>query len=240
MEDAYCRICYLDRNPYNDDADLISPCACKGSMQYIHAVCLNRWRFRNGCLSAQRNCETCAAPYARDIPVHYRHSVLALSAAVLAVAYLCFFLYFGSLVTALSTIRSQEFTMYMGGAPGWAKGRRQPHDTLFDVNWQFVLDSSECPDGCRCAFAGHESFLFLDYRHWILCLAIFISASNVWNGQHALSTLNYAFTFWRYVHFGFAVDKALFGLFTLIYLKDVFWLIYYKLEWLLFNIDYFN
>ena len=37
-----CRICMdgLD----DSDLPLISPCLCRGSLRYVHAGCLNRWR----------------------------------------------------------------------------------------------------------------------------------------------------------------------------------------------------
>ena len=36
-----CRICYGD--DYNDENPLICPCVCKGSMKYIHYICLKNW-----------------------------------------------------------------------------------------------------------------------------------------------------------------------------------------------------
>ena len=36
-----CRICYGDT--YNDENPLICPCICKGSMKYIHYLCLKSW-----------------------------------------------------------------------------------------------------------------------------------------------------------------------------------------------------
>ena len=36
-----CRICYGEN--YNDENPLICPCLCKGSMKYIHYLCLKNW-----------------------------------------------------------------------------------------------------------------------------------------------------------------------------------------------------
>ena len=36
-----CRICYGEN--YNDENPLICPCICKGSMKYIHYICLRNW-----------------------------------------------------------------------------------------------------------------------------------------------------------------------------------------------------
>jgi E3 ubiquitin-protein ligase DOA10 len=48
-----CRFCLdsgkTEKNP------LISPCSCKGSVEFIHLICLNKWRTQN----PERNRETC-------------------------------------------------------------------------------------------------------------------------------------------------------------------------------------
>lgn len=52
-EPNICRFC-LDsgETPKNP---LISPCSCKGSVEFIHLVCLNKWRIQN----PERNREAC-------------------------------------------------------------------------------------------------------------------------------------------------------------------------------------
>ena len=60
MEARLCRFCLSKKNyPANP---LISPCQCKGSMEFVHFKCLNRWRNvdieRNG-----RTCSLCLTNY---------------------------------------------------------------------------------------------------------------------------------------------------------------------------------
>lgn len=50
-----CRICLADE----DRDDLIAPCDCRGSTEYVHRRCLRRWVH----LSGKRRCMICAAPY---------------------------------------------------------------------------------------------------------------------------------------------------------------------------------
>ena len=56
-----CRICY---EPCSD----LSPCACTGSMKYVHPKCLHKWRR----MSNATACEICHRPYPLD-----HHAMLA-------------------------------------------------------------------------------------------------------------------------------------------------------------------
>lgn len=55
QEEADCRICLMTSSV----ADLITPCACTGSVQYVHAACLERWCRERGSL----RCEICHSTY---------------------------------------------------------------------------------------------------------------------------------------------------------------------------------
>ena len=41
MDDRVCRFCFEEQEIHNP---LLSPCACKGSMAYVHARCIRTWR----------------------------------------------------------------------------------------------------------------------------------------------------------------------------------------------------
>src|SRR4051794_33068467 len=44
----FCKICHESESSDDQDDDkLISPCKCKGSLQYVHIGCLNQWRHSN-------------------------------------------------------------------------------------------------------------------------------------------------------------------------------------------------
>lgn len=73
-ESAHCRIC-LQCGP-DADGQLIAPCDCKGSVEYVHVGCLQHWmRARTASSESKRaytyklqSCELCKAPY----PMHYK------------------------------------------------------------------------------------------------------------------------------------------------------------------------
>ncbi|PIA65458.1 hypothetical protein AQUCO_00100745v1 [Aquilegia coerulea] len=55
---ACCRICL----EYNGESDLISPCMCKGTQQFVHRSCLDHWRsVKEG--FAFSHCTTCRAQF---------------------------------------------------------------------------------------------------------------------------------------------------------------------------------
>ena len=71
MEIRLCRFCLASKDTNTNP--LISPCACKGSMQFVHFKCLNRWRSmnieRNG-----RTCSLCMTNYI--LPRLYQYEVI--------------------------------------------------------------------------------------------------------------------------------------------------------------------
>ncbi|KAG8925016.1 hypothetical protein FRC02_009971 [Tulasnella sp. 418] len=58
-----CRICFLTSAEAPDLAPLISPCDCKGSMQYVHSGCINKWRGTSGSKEDFWSCTQCRAQY---------------------------------------------------------------------------------------------------------------------------------------------------------------------------------
>lgn len=58
-EEKECRICLEDKNLY--DNRLVRPCLCKGTAEWIHIVCLIRWR--ENCKTANQMCPICGYHY---------------------------------------------------------------------------------------------------------------------------------------------------------------------------------
>lgn len=52
-----CRFCHITNNQ-----ELIAPCACGGTMAWVHRYCLNKWRFSGAAYSISR-CPTCLQHY---------------------------------------------------------------------------------------------------------------------------------------------------------------------------------
>lgn len=68
QEEPLCRFCL--ESAQTKQNPLLDPCGCKGSMQYVHYLCLQRWRFQN----PRKNAEICLLcfepyffPYERDL-----------------------------------------------------------------------------------------------------------------------------------------------------------------------------
>ncbi|PWN50298.1 hypothetical protein IE53DRAFT_102527 [Violaceomyces palustris] len=64
---AICRICFDGPGASEDGGEslgrLLSPCRCKGTMKYVHATCLDRWRALSSRNSSVVSCDQCGAPY---------------------------------------------------------------------------------------------------------------------------------------------------------------------------------
>lgn len=58
-----CRFCLDSNDVYTNT--LISPCECKGSMRYVHQLCLARWRRINPARNGEI-CLLCLEPYRRE------------------------------------------------------------------------------------------------------------------------------------------------------------------------------
>ena len=55
VEEKMCRLCWGDE----DDGPLVQPCACRGSVKWIHKACLERWRRTNSRQDAAYRCGQC-------------------------------------------------------------------------------------------------------------------------------------------------------------------------------------
>lgn len=62
-----CRICFEEES---DNNKLISPCDCKGTSQYVHLKCLQKWRNMNIYSEANKKCMECRREYV--IRKHYK------------------------------------------------------------------------------------------------------------------------------------------------------------------------
>ena len=63
-----CRICFESET---EDNPFIQPCACKGTSQYIHLTCLEKWRREAENRVARNKCMECGERYiiAKEYPL---------------------------------------------------------------------------------------------------------------------------------------------------------------------------
>ncbi|KAI5172481.1 hypothetical protein PAEPH01_1757 [Pancytospora epiphaga] len=97
MEMETCRICYSHENPFTNDSDLISPCACKGSLKYVHSTCLKHWRYKGSIFSEVKACEQCLTAYsAMAEEIKYRAAIILGATTSILLLYLFCILLFSS------------------------------------------------------------------------------------------------------------------------------------------------
>ena len=58
-EEDRCRLCLEGE----DDGPLVQPCACRGSIKWIHEHCLNKWRCTSSNEDAAYRCGQCLDEY---------------------------------------------------------------------------------------------------------------------------------------------------------------------------------
>jgi hypothetical protein len=63
QESPICRFCLDSKNGIRNA--LITPCECKGSLQYVHEVCLAKWRRVNPARNGER-CMLCLELYKKE------------------------------------------------------------------------------------------------------------------------------------------------------------------------------
>lgn len=116
---AICRICYESNNGKKNP--LIKPCACRGSLAFIHLRCLQHWQHldfeRNG-----RACELCLAIY-EDIGNPYMECIPTQT------GYVVFFLRFPFIA---GIFVHYVWLLHLSLAPG-------PHYNSLYVNYQLVF-----------------------------------------------------------------------------------------------------
>ena len=131
-----CRICFAAAN---EDDPLISPCACKGSLEFVHASCLDKWR-RVMPRRRQNTCETCRTRYTCAPPpgAPRKHPARDMAAAIVG---------FGTTVWLLWKLPAVVLSVCArqgGVALVSKKGRVLPHarDVLAQIFARFDGDES--------------------------------------------------------------------------------------------------
>ena len=79
-----CRICMDGVDEEETLGALISPCLCRGSMQYVHRGCLNRWRVASANARSTTHCDNCQYRY--RLETEWRPGHVLRSAFVLLLA----------------------------------------------------------------------------------------------------------------------------------------------------------
>jgi len=62
-----CRFCLVDEKIGNTDNPLLSPCKCKGSAEFVHVECLEKWRSTDTTSKQHYICPVCNTKYNSDL-----------------------------------------------------------------------------------------------------------------------------------------------------------------------------
>lgn len=106
MTEKYCRICFDNE----DQEDMISPCGCKGSMEFIHKKCLNSWLLIHKHDDKYFKCNECKKEYKRYSPedkddiVNYKLLVNSLFTVIGTFTSLLILIFICGLSSFLSTV----------------------------------------------------------------------------------------------------------------------------------------
>lgn len=218
-DNRFCKICYSLTNPLNMKDDLISPCNCKGSIEFVHGVCLKMWRYRGKRIKDIRKCEQCFSFYKLDNEmIPHRTIVSLLSVAVLLLLYLVSTVVFKSLVDAFIIIVRDFFFADVYSLVDFEVGR----------NLEYVFLKKQLDTNHRFGESDNFAYLF-----------IMILSYQVFSKLAFFSMFNYMFTFWRLNQFNFAIDKILFGFMSTYYMKKAYDDIYNRIDsGLIFILNY--
>lgn len=101
-----CRFCFGDEN----QEDLISPCGCTGTMEFVHKDCLSNWLINNRGDKRYFQCNECKKDYKRlkpsgqDAIVDFEMSIYTLSLALGSALLLIILILCCGVSTLLSTV----------------------------------------------------------------------------------------------------------------------------------------
>lgn len=167
-----CRICHSSTPP-----KLLSPCACRGTCQHVHAACIEEWimrRVRSGTpLHTAATCEICQTVYAHSISASHPLTFLASRGAWRRWAHLCYMAFVGrrmgyelgfvfrllrrclSAHTFKNNFALFGFTTPSTNSTNITSASHQSKDVVSRVSFSLLM-------------ATHYSlFLFLDARHLV-------------------------------------------------------------------------
>jgi hypothetical protein len=188
-EKLQCRICYAVEDPQNNFCDLVSPCACKGTMKYVHRACLKMWRFRGKRIEEIRRCEQCLTFYTIDDEI-VPHSIVVKLTALLI---LCL-VYIGTHFVA---------NLFLDAVFIVTEDLAYPDTTYI---FYFIQKSPPKPPIER------RQALQFGFYGTVIIISI---AYQVVQKRSFLYVLNYLFTLWRIIYFNYAIDYTFLGLLSI-------------------------
>ena len=118
-EQSICRICLGPEEDHIADR-LFRPCLCRGTAQYVHVQCLNKWRATGGnhfykCGTCHYNYRLARAQYALYLQNRYVLAACTLCVIVLAVLFVMTCMGIAGLLLGLKFAKGAQHTMAILG-----------------------------------------------------------------------------------------------------------------------------
>ncbi|RVD92200.1 hypothetical protein TUBRATIS_13020 [Tubulinosema ratisbonensis] len=182
-----CRICLsLDDTLDN----IIAPCGCKGTMKYVHKRCLKIWRYKSKKIEEIKRCEQCLQIYNLEDEI-LPHFLLVKITSVLLLTILFIFVHFminllfETVAVVSIDMANYELNEYRFNNPNYNNYYLQ--DPVF-------VPRTNIPS-VKIGITGTTIVIALIYQ--------------IFEKRNLIYVLNYIFTLWRVVKFGYILDKAL-------------------------------
>jgi len=168
------------RNCHESDVktNLITPCNCTGSIQYVHRSCLNQWRAVSPNPNSFTHCDVCGFEYLLKEP--HEHKTLSRK------------MKFVFLVTRdfLSVLTVMQLIICLFGLIVWGIDKNRGRDAFFPGNWSpFSIDY----------VCGLLAFFFLLGVYGVIVGMYYCCCEQ---GHHDVTAYNYPY-FWGYYYIWF-------------------------------------
>lgn len=188
-----CRICFTDIDPKNmDEGSVVSPCACKGTMKWVHRCCLRKWRFRGKRIEEIRKCEQCLTLYNIDDIIPHRIIVKLTSTFMLAGLFVSIY-YFGNIFFEAVSVVTEDLSY------------PNPNYMFYFIQKRTVFQYKTA-----LQFGLGGTAVILSIMHFIF------------KKRNSLYVANYLFTLWRILYFNFFVDRIVLSMFTCYEIWQIF------------------
>eukprot|EP00866_Antonospora_locustae_P001681 jgi/Antlo1/1681/99 len=196
-EKFQCRICRVVEDPLDSFCDLVSPCACKGTMKYVHRSCLKMWRFRGKRIEEIRKCEQCLTFYTIDDEI-IPHGMIVKMTSVLMLCLIYIGAHFVSNLFLEAVFIVTEDLSYP--------------DTTY-IFYFVQKNSAEIPQKTlpKASMEKKQALQFGFYGTIIVISIIY----QLLQKRNFLYILNYLFTLWRIIYFNYTIDYSFLGLLSI-------------------------
>lgn len=189
-----CRICHTIEDPENGVCDLVSPCACKGTMKYVHRSCLKMWRFRGKRIEEIRRCEQCLTFYTIDDEI-IPHNLVVKITSMLMLCLIYIGTHFISNLFLEAVFIVTEDLSYPDTTYIFYFIQKSSEDISRKI---LTRNTSEKKQALQFGFYGTVIIISLVYQ--------------LLQKRSLLYILNYLFTLWRIIYFNYTIDYSFLGL----------------------------